>query len=125
VAARLSWTQRCTYHPGTMTGTLSWRDRTDKTKPAPVSGVTIATTDGVRRASWTGSTSPDTTESIARLIPGTGAMAVPTAGLPVATGTARSGTLPALVPGQRYRLFAWSVDSTGNVGLPTSVAVVG
>jgi hypothetical protein len=126
VSARLSWTLHCTYHdPGTMTGSLSWRDRTDKTNPAPVSGLKVTTVNGVRKAAWTGTTSPDAAGSIARLMPGTGALAVPTAGLPVSAGSATSATLPALVAGQRYRLFVWSIDSTGNVGAPTSIAVTG
>jgi hypothetical protein len=126
VSARLSWTLSCTYNDsGTMTGSLYWRDRTDKTNPAPVTGLKVTTANGVRKATWSGSTSPDAAGTIARLLPGTGALAVPTAGLPVSAGTATSGTLPTLVAGQRYRLFVWSIDSTGNVGAPVSVAVTG
>ena len=125
VSSRMSWTLHCAGEPGSMTGSLSWRDRTDKTNPAPITGLKVTTANGIRKATWTGSTSPDTAGSIARLMPGTGALAVPTAGLAVSADSATSGQLPALVAGQRYRLFVWSTDSTGNVGAPTSIAVTG
>ena len=124
-SARMSWTLKCTFDEGTMTGSLTWRDRTDKSAPAAVSNLKVANAAGSRTATWAASTATDNRETIVRLVPGTGAGALPTSGLPVTSTSATSATLPALIGGQRYTLVAWSVDTTGNLGAPVALAVSG
>jgi len=124
-SARLSWTLRCTFTPGTMTGSLSWRDRSDKTAPAAVTSLAIATASSTRTATWRASTSADAVGTVVRLVPGAGVGALPTSGLPVTSTGATSATLPALTSGRQYTLIAWSVDSSGNVGARTATSVKG
>lgn len=125
-AARMSWTLRCTFSEGTMTGSLNWRDRTDKTAPRTVTSLEVATAaTGTRTATWRASTSTDNRETVVRLVPGTVRGATPTSGLPVTSTSITSATLPALIAGKRYTLVAWSVDNAGNLGAPAAVAITG
>lgn len=124
-SARLSWSLRCTFTPGTMTGSLTWRDRSDKTAPAAVTSLAVTTASSTRTASWRVSTSSDAVGTVVRLVPGAGVRALPTSGLPVTSTGATSATLPALTSGRQYTLIAWSVDSSGNVGARTATSLKG
>jgi len=124
-SARMSWTLRCTFEQGTMTGSLFWRDRFDKTPPAPVTAAKISSSNGTITANWRGSSSPDSTNAIARLAPGLGTAAIPTSGMSVNRLSATSAALPPLVKGQTYTLTIWALDSAGNVSRPTTLEIRG
>jgi len=125
-SARMSWTLKCTFDEGTMTGSLNWRDRTDKSAPRAVTSLAVTTaTAGTRTATWRASTSTDNRETIVRLVPGTVRGALPTSGFPVTSTSATSATLPAMNTGKRYTLVAWSVDTAGNLGAPVALAITG
>ena len=124
-SARLSWTLQCKFQPGMMTGSLQWRDRADKTAPAPVTNLRISSANGVRTVMWQGSSSRDSTNAVARVAPGSGTDSIPTSGLAVTRTSATSAVLPELKAGQTYAINVWSLDSSGNAGARTSVTIVG
>jgi len=125
LSAKMSWTLKCRFQSGEMTGSLQWRDRADKTSPAPVTNLRISSVDGVKSVTWQGSASKDSTNALSRLAPGKGVGSLPTGGLPVTRKSATSAVLPQLAAGQTYTLNVWSLDSSGNVGARTSVTIVG
>jgi len=59
----------------------------------------------------------DLATPVVRINPGS--RSTPTSGYPVAVGTARTGTIPAL-PSGTYEIAAFSVEQTGNVSAPTT-----
>ncbi|TWX40434.1 hypothetical protein ES689_02965 [Frigoribacterium sp. ACAM 257] len=125
-SARMSWTLRCTFSDGTMTGSLNWRNRADKAAPRAVTSLGVAAAaSGTRTATWRASTSTDNRETFVRLVPGTVKGATPTSGLPVTVTSTTSARLPALITGKRYTLVAWSVDTAGNLGPRVALPVTG
>lgn len=123
VSAQFSWTLKCKFQTGTMTGSLRWRDRIDKSSPAPATDVRLTSLNGVKTVTWAGSTSKDSTNAIARIVSGPGAGALPTSGLPLTRTSATSAVMPRMIPGRTYTVSVWAIDSAGNTGAPRSIAV--
>jgi hypothetical protein len=124
-SAKMSWTLRCKFQSGEMTGSIQWRDRADKAAPVPVTNLRVSSANGVKTATWQGSASKDSTNALARLTPGKGVGSTTTGGLPVTRTSATSAVLPQLTQGQTYTLNVWSLDSSGNAGARTSLTIVG
>jgi len=123
--ANISWTLQCKFQPGLMTGSLKWRDRIDKTAPAPVTNIRVNSTNGVRTATWKGSSSTDSPNALARLSRAEGAGSISTSGTSVTRISATSAVLPELQAGHEYTLTVWSLDTAGNVGGKSTLTVIG
>ena len=118
-----SWTHKCAGDEEEMTGSLQWRDRSDTTAPASVTGLELSTVGGVTTATWHGSSSTDSTNAIARIAPADGALALPTSGRATTRVSSTQAVLPVLPAGGRYTLLVWSLDGTGNVGRPATITI--
>lgn len=116
VDAKINFDEDCgtkNYH-----GQLQWQDRDDTTPPTTPSNLRIVN----GKARWKNSPARDYASTVARVLPGAGSDGLPVNGYPVSSGRATSAALPRLANGHNYTLLVWSVDKTGNVSAPATLA---
>ena len=122
----LSFTAYCLGGNGkATTGRVQYNLRSDLTAPSRPTSLTVSGSGSSRSASWKRSTSGDQSYTVARLVPGTATNGNGTSGYAVYAGTGSWARLPAMKKGQRYTLHVFSVDKTGNVSAPATLAITG
>jgi hypothetical protein len=124
--ADISFTVYCLGGNGkATTGRVQYNLRSDVSAPSRATSLRVSGTGASRTVSWSRSSSSDLAYTVARLVPGSGTNGNGTSGYAVYSGTGTSAALPAMRKGQRYTLHVFSVDKTGNVSAPATLAVTG
>jgi PKD repeat protein len=124
--ADISFTVYCLGGNGkATTGRVQYNLRSDTAAPSRPSSLKVSGSGSSRTVSWSRSSSGDQAYTVARLVPGTGTNGNGTSGYAVYSGAGTSSALPAMKKGQRYTLHVFSVDKTGNISAPATLAVTG
>ena len=108
--------------PYTVRGTLRFRDRTDRSAPAVVTGVQATRANGQATVSWTNPVDQGLAGVLVRWYPGGNAPGATNAGEFAYYGTGQQVTVPVPATGP-VTVALWAVDQAGNVSALTSATV--
>jgi len=115
----VKFTQHCEGMTPALHGTLLFQVPTgDVTPPGPVSNLAVTRNPGSASVSWINPPDPDFAFTLVRFLPGTNAPGLPDSGLLAFAGTGVSVQIPNIPSGSSLAIAVYTVDTSGNVGLP-------